>query len=110
MNSKPTASMVTTSARPGSASCTVYAWCVIPGDHWDHASAEVGVSSVKADEGAYLTAHLLHLSGSRPFVGLEGADLTAEQARAEAVKLRAFAARLEGLVNLLDAAPVSVTA
>ena len=103
-----TAVPVVSATADRAAPCPVYRWCVATGDHWDHCGADLCVPSPGKGEPDYLTAHLLHLSGSRPIIGLEHACLDAVQARAEAAKLRAFAGQLETLATVLDATCITV--
>jgi hypothetical protein len=78
-------------------------WCFETEPHRDHVSAAVALFA--PDQASpYLDARLLDL-GSGPRIGLAEADLSPEQALAEASKLRAFAGSVEGLANYLGAAP-----
>lgn len=89
--------------------CSTHGWCVETGDHYDHASDPVTVRTTKDDEPPYLDAHILHLSGSRPIIGFGGADLTADQARAEVAKMREFADKVEAMADVLAAAESAPT-
>jgi hypothetical protein len=87
---------------PDTVACPVHPdWCAQRGDHHDHVSNPIGIPSAKPDEPDYVDAVLVHLSGSKPCLGLGGADLTADQAHQEADKLRAFAARVDAMASLL---------
>ncbi|MFF0106098.1 DUF6907 domain-containing protein [Streptomyces hirsutus] len=80
--------------------CTVHGWCVETGYHFDHNSADHVVTSLSREE-PLIYAHLLHLSTSKPFIGLQGEDLDADQARAKAAELRKLADSIDEMVGLL---------
>ncbi|MGJ5834189.1 DUF6907 domain-containing protein [Streptomyces ossamyceticus] len=72
-------------------------WCFEPKPHRDHVSAAVALRA-PGEAHPYIDARLLDF-GNGPIVGLAEADLTPQQAVAEAAKLRAFAGSLEGLAR-----------
>lgn len=80
------------------AHCPIYTWCEQRGQHYDHESGQISLTSPRTGEGAYLDARILDLDESRqPIVALADEALTPDQARHEAARLRVFADRLEQL-------------
>ncbi|WP_370420381.1 hypothetical protein AB8O64_19880 [Streptomyces sp. QH1-20] len=85
--------------------CSVYPWCAERGDHDDHIGAVHTITAANGDE--LICAHLLHLAGTKPLIGLEGADLNADEARVKARELRTLA---DGIVVMADALDAITTA
>jgi hypothetical protein len=84
------------------ATCRTYAWCVEDGPHTDHFSDVVTVPFTRHPQDNHPDAYLTHEDGSTPTIVLRDAELTATQARQEAVKLRAFANQLDTMAGVLD--------
>lgn len=89
------------------ATCATYAWCVEDGPHTDHFSDVVTVPFTRHPQDNRPDAYLTHEDGSTPTIVLRDAELTATQARQEAVKLRAFANQLDTMANTLDTPQVT---
>lgn len=88
--------------------CTVYRWCVETNYHFDHTGADHTVSSLSRDE-PLVYAHLLHLSGSKPIIGLQGEDLDADQARSKAAELRKLADTVDEMAGLITEGRTATT-
>ncbi|MFJ9637259.1 hypothetical protein [Streptomyces sp. NPDC101178] len=88
--------------------CTVYRWCVETNYHFDHTGADHTVSSLCRDE-PLVYAHLLHLSGSKPIIGLQGEDLDADQARSKAAELRKLADTVDEMAGSITEGRTATT-
>ncbi|MFJ8269479.1 hypothetical protein ACIQ8G_03755 [Streptomyces sp. NPDC094154] len=80
--------------------CAVYSWCTERGQHDDHRSASITVTAPGATV-PYVDAWLLSFGPGTELIGFVESDLTPEQARQEAARLRAFADQLEGFADTL---------
>lgn len=83
--------------------CTVYTWCEEIDTHEDHSGPELLVRSYDETAEPLAWACISYLSDSVPCVGLNGADLTAEQAREKAQELRQLADAVDEMADTLDA-------
>ncbi|MFD5472947.1 DUF6907 domain-containing protein [Streptomyces sp. NPDC127105] len=80
--------------------CAVYSWCTEHGQHDDHQGAPIAVTAPGATV-PYVDAWLLSFGPGAELIGFAESDLTPEQARQEAAKLRVFADQLEDLADTL---------
>lgn len=84
--------------------CTVYPWCVEVDTHDDHTGPEFLVRSYDEDTEPLVWACVGHLGDSLPYVGLNGADLSPEQAREKARELREMADQVEAMADQAEVA------
>lgn len=99
-------------ALPAPGACRTYGWCIHTEAHTFHHSAEIAIPARDGQgmEAPYLDVQFMAederdgMPGSPPFVAFNGdRDLTADELRAEVVKIRAHCDRLDAVADQLTA-------